>query len=376
MLSAIAEEMWRSGAFRLHVDELKLFAEYGLDRLHLPPSIVEDVKAHIPTHAVIRSADRSYSFQHERFFHFFLAYGVALHLRDQTSTTLAAVLEARELGPQVITWIVWHSRQLQTPVAASLALLSALLEPSRDGVLRSNVAALMGKFLPHLADQPFTVSSVTFVGDMLSGNTYRKVRLEHCQFWNVDLSGTVFERCEFSQCAFGDTKLDAGTRMSGSRFVDCRFTSLELGHEERGLFVPAEIDKHLEQLEASVAKTKPDGAGRPKPLSISEDAIRAVDRYVRGSLNTCDVAIEDMQDHIGELASSIAKIGITTGVLRAVTRPTSGPKKDLVRFQVDRDLLRRGRVQRTGNEAIDSFWSAVAKKYPAKQESEGKKGAS
>jgi hypothetical protein len=83
MLAAVAEEMWRAGAFRLHLDELKLAAEVGIHQLGLPPSLVEDVKAHIPTHAVIRAADRSYAFHHDLFFYYFLGYEVAVHLRNR-----------------------------------------------------------------------------------------------------------------------------------------------------------------------------------------------------------------------------------------------------------------------------------------------------
>ena len=169
MLAAIAEEMWRSGAFRLDVDELKLAAELGIHGLGLSPSVVEEVKARIPTHAVIRSANKYYTFKHERFFHFFLGYGVALHLRDEPQSALRAVLETRDLGPQIIDWIVWHSLQRQTPDAALLGWLSNLLDPSTDGALRSNVAALLAKFLPCLAGQPFKASSIVFVGEYLRG---------------------------------------------------------------------------------------------------------------------------------------------------------------------------------------------------------------
>jgi hypothetical protein len=365
MLAAIAEEMWRSGAFRLDVDELKLAAEIGIHRLGLPPSVVEDVKARIPTHAVIRSTDKRYSFQHDRFFHFFLGYEVALHLHEESQGALRAVLEARELGPQVIDWVIWHSLQFQTPLLPLLGFLLKLLEPSTDGVLRTNVAALLAKFLPKLLGQEFTASAITFVGDVFAGNTYRNVRLERCQFWNLDVSGTTFENCVFSRCLFGDIRTDEATKMSGSQFLDCSFTSLELGHEQVCLFAPVEIDQYLRTLGAAVTKTDPAAAFRAAVLAVSEEAIRAVHRYISSSVGTCDVAVEDLEDRFGEMATAVAKIGVRTGVMRQVTRPTSGPKKTLVRFQVDRDMLRRGHMQRTGNEVIDRFWSEVAGKYPA-----------
>jgi hypothetical protein len=174
---------------------------------------------------------------------------------NESRSALQAILDARELGPQIIDWVVWHSLKLQTPVPSLLAFLSKLLDPSTDGVLRSNVAALLARFLPCLAGQPFTASLVTFVGDVFAGNTFRNVRLERCKFWNLDLSGTSFDNCAFSQCVFGDIRLDAATKISGSQFLDCQFTSLELGHEQVALFAPAEIDKHLQNLGGAVTRT-------------------------------------------------------------------------------------------------------------------------
>jgi hypothetical protein len=253
MLGSIAEEMWRSGAFRLHEDELTLAAELGVERQGLTGLEVEKIKALVPTHAVIRSAEKSFSFRHDRFFHFFLAHGIAVHLRDQSTAELRPVLEARELGPQVIDWIVWDSLRLNTPVLDLLSFLSKLDDPSVGGILKGNIGALLAKFLPHLHDHAFDVKALIFVGDVFSTNRYRQVRFERCDFWTLDLCGTTFANCVFSQCAFGDLHVNEETKMPGSQFIDCRFTAgLELADDKLSLFTRAAIDARLIKLGATL----------------------------------------------------------------------------------------------------------------------------
>ena len=61
-------------------------------------------------------------------------------------------------------------------------------------------------------------------------NSYRNVRLERCQFWNVDLSGTSFENCSFSECTFGDIRLQRrGRRCLGFSSLIVASPALNLG---------------------------------------------------------------------------------------------------------------------------------------------------
>ena len=55
MLSAIAEEMWRTGAFSLDAEELKIAAEIGLAESSIPPSILPQVLDRLPTHAACQT---------------------------------------------------------------------------------------------------------------------------------------------------------------------------------------------------------------------------------------------------------------------------------------------------------------------------------
>ncbi len=369
MLGSIAEEMWRSGAFRLHKDELELAAEIGVVRLGVMGLEVDKIKALVPTHAVIRSAGQSYSFRHDRFFHFFLAYGIAVHLRDQSTAELRAILEARELGPQVIDWVIWDSLRLKTPVLDLIIFLSELDDPSVSGILKGNIAALLAKFLPHLHDHTFEVKSLMFVGDSFSANCYHQVRFERCEFWTLDLCDATFANCVFSQCAFGDLRVNEKTTMPGSEFIDCRFAGgLERSENQTSLFTRAAIDAHLKKLGATLRTNQP--APSPPPfVSVSQEAINVVERYVRCSMSTCDVSVQDLNNRFGEIAQSIAKIGMSTRVMREANRGPGGPRKMLVRFQVDRDRLLRGHLNRTGEARIDEFWAEVAKKYPGEKKS-------
>ena len=91
-----------------------------------------------------------------------------------------------------------------------------------------------------------------------------------------------------------------------------------------------------------------------------------VERFVRLSERTCDVAAEEMQEAYGEVVKVVVRVGVASGVLREVVKGVSGPKKTFYRFRVDRSKLLRGQVEMTGEETIDAFWSELGKRYPSK----------
>ena len=74
MLGAVAEEMWRSGAFSLTRDEVELAGRIGLADLNLSPSQIDDVVARLPTHGVLAlSNGKNVRFLQDSFFHYLLA---------------------------------------------------------------------------------------------------------------------------------------------------------------------------------------------------------------------------------------------------------------------------------------------------------------
>jgi hypothetical protein len=74
-----------------------------------------------------------------------------------------------------------------------------------------------------------------------------------------------------------------------------------------------------------------------------------------------------MEHRFGEVAQSIAKIGLRTEVFRQINKHPSGPKMTFVRFKIKRDLLLRGQGGNSGDSCIDNFWAEVERRYPRRK---------
>jgi len=88
---------------------------------------------------------------------------------------------------------------------------------------------------------------------------------------------------------------------------------------------------------------------------------------VKASDRTRDVAVEELEENRGDVAAVIAKYGTETGVMRPINKGVRGPKKQFVRFSVNRERLLRGQVGVVGDEATDTFWAALERKFPPRQ---------
>jgi hypothetical protein len=368
VVSSIAEEMWRTGAFRLQEDELRIAAELGTLRLADASLEVEKIKALAPTHAVFKSQDGAFSFRHDKFFRFFLGFGCSGLLLREAREDLVPILEAREFDPEVIDWVIWNLQRAKADINKVLRFLTSVntqakVSSGTVGALESNLSGLMAKLLP-LGGEPISVVGFTATGNLLVGEAYKSVVFSEWSFWNCDWSKTKFVDCVFDRCRFGDVELDDKTTFAGVRFAHCQFTSgFEFGEEEV-LFDPIRIEAKLVGMGAKVEHLMESSSTNPKPPAASKEAMRVVNRFIVKSLGTCDVAIEDINSSTRDLVDTIAKIGVEAGVMRMVTRQTSGPRKEFVRFTVDRDRLRKACASRSGDAAIDSFWTRIAEEYP------------
>ena len=358
VLGVIAEEMWRSGAFRITLDELRVATEIGLSEAKVVADKVEEVLARMPTHAALTTRDRGISFLHDRFFHYFLGCHVAALLARRDKTALDQALLSREFSPQMVEWVQWRWKQLNDSASRVVEFLNEFGSGTAEGMVASNAALLIAALLRDHKGK-VEVTKKTFVGNALIGGAYADVRFVECQFWHVDLTGTRFQRCMFENCKFGDLRVDGDTRFDQSVLDKSSFTSVDFGGAYT-VFSPSEIDKMLAKMGAKTIAAAVVEVVKPR---VHADALKCVERFLRASDRTCDVAIEDMEEDY-EDASTVANIGLRTAVLRSVSKPASGPKRTFVRFKIDRDRLLPGQLRKTGDSAIDDFWNEMATKFP------------
>ena len=202
-----------------------------------------------------------------------------------------------------------------------------------------------------------------FIGNALIGGKYSEARFVECQFWHVDLSGAKFQKCTFVGCEFGDLRVSGDTRFDGSTLDRCQFTNVDVS-TQMTVFAPEEIEKTLAGMGAKTVKP-PGTEPPPKKPRVTVDAIKCVERFLRASERTCDVAIEDVEEDCKE-AGAVARAGLQAGLFRSVSKQARGPKKTFVRFTTDREKVLPGQLTPTGDSAIDAFWNDLAIKFPAR----------
>lgn len=362
VLGAVAEEMWRSGAFWLDATEVRIAAEIGLAELGMPRLQIESVAERAPTHAALLGRDGRYEFLHDRFLRFFLGQRLARHLLANETEPALRLLQARELDPDTIAWTAYFCKEGEFSAQEVVGLLNEVACRVSDIACTTNTGRLFAKLLEdHDTGQEVPVAGLSFVGNPFAHRSYKRIAFEGCNFWHIDLSGTEFVDCSFAQCHFGDIRINGETRLTNCTFAGHDIGSVE-AEEGLALYMPDQIVSALEGLGANFVDIEERHEEEPEK-KIAPEALKCVYRYVRCSESTCDVAVEEVAEKFGDIADDVAKIGLRHGVFRSVDRNTSGRPKQFVRFMTDRELLLQGQAKKTGRTEIDSFWEEMRQEY-------------
>jgi hypothetical protein len=363
MLSTIAEEMWRSGAFRLDAEELRIAGELGLSQLAIAREAVAEAVNKLPTHAALSVRDGQYAFVHDQFLYHFLAHRIAHLLSAEDLYSLREIFRARELSPPIVDWVVWAYCTRGCEMSTALKSLSAVRQGQADPTLDSNAARVCAALLAHAEpNRAVEVVGYTFVGDVFKDRVYTRLTFRNCRFWHLDLSSTRLSDCRFQSCALGDIMVDEATSLRSCVFEDSSIDRVETP-ELGTFFAPRDVERALCRLGAQFVGPAPVAVTEQAPIAGSE-AIQIAERFVRASARTCDVAVEEMESRFGHEAQVVARIGVESGVFKEVSKGVSGPRRTFVRFAVDRDRLLEGQLGPTGDSIVDRFWAAVAKRFP------------
>jgi hypothetical protein len=361
MLGAVAEEMWRSGAFTFDRDELRIAAEIGLTDGGFTRTTISDALERIGTHAALQTTTRGFTFLHDRFLHYFLAYRMQKWLR-RADETIVEALAARELPPSVVEWICWAIGQDTVLVVSIVPFLNRLLEKSSEGVGHENIGYLAVQLLNGTRPEaPVALVGHTIAGEALAHISLANVEFRNCRFWSVDIDESSLSSCSFISCQFGDTRITRKVVIDSVAFVDCSLSSLEI-EGQGSFFSPEEIAERLTTIGVTVSQAR----GQPavqKLAPIREDVAKLVEKAVKASERTCDVALEELVSD-QKLTNFIIRTGEEKTVLREISKDVSGPKRRFVRFSVDRNKLLRGKSELTGDQRIDGFWNDLRSRYP------------
>lgn len=363
VLGAIAEQMWSTGVLAFSADELRLSAEIGLSELNASSEIVAYVKDRIPTHAVIASRGRQYSFFHDQFMNYFLGHRIAVLLSQNKAKAVGDLLRFKDFAPVMGEWVSYHLHESYANLTRAAQCLDSmrsamaldptanmnhgqLLVPMLDVRLRPAEAASP---LPNVSGS--TLSGQTFLGRRLVGQTFSE-----CKFWNCEMEGSYIENTQFVSCVFAGVSFDDKSTLVGVSFQQCEFERFRFGEEP--VFEPGGIERRLEKMGARIIRPQAPAAATPAPWRPSEEVSQCLEWIVDRSVDTCDVAEEVIVDKFGKLGKRVVRLGLETGVLKLnPTKNAGGPRKTFVRFEVDRERLMR--TFAADGSAIGRFWKGV-----------------
>lgn len=365
MLGAVAEEMWRSGAFSLTREEVELAGRIGLNDLRLSPTQVDDFSARLPTHGLLAvTLGKSVKFLQDSFFYYLLGQRLGMNVCRRDPESVSGILRKGELPPVVVQWAIWRIRKDE---AASHEALVWLLQTAsawkEHGAVPNNLGQIFGAAAAAEPVDEIVVQGAQFFGEALRGVQVQNVRFSQCAFWVADLSQTRLANCEFDDCQFENVRLDRETSLAGSLIKqNCRFGSIEIA-DHSGLFDPAEILLELRGRGANVEENvvgKPTGTQHRR--NVSTVVIRCLDKFRRAK--TWDIALDDLEDRLGTEVRRVAQLAVQCGVMRESSRDTSGGRKTFYRFTVDRERLFAGQLGTTGDQLIDAFWEMLEREMP------------
>lgn len=362
LLSGLAEEMWRSGAFRLGVEEVQLAAELALDRLGLPMATREKVVTRAATHAALMPKEGGFAFVHDRFFYYYLSRRIVALLVSGDSANLRALLEPKELVSDVVVWLNWlivRDGQSVQPVLSTVLELAKLQSPLK--LLETNVAHLLGIMLTR-SEEPVTLDDIVFAGDDLRGGRYRKLTFQRCKLWEIDLSGTALEECSFMSCDISSMRIDTATRFTGTKFYNSIIRAVDV-MGERILFDPDEFWQLLRSRGGSHQAIEDVEERAALAKRVNPSVVDFVAWLIRRTRRASDIAMDEIEPEFGH-AKRVVKIGLEKGVWKEHEKTTRGPRRTFIRFAVDKQLLLRGQAELVGDIRVDGFWEGLAKSFP------------
>jgi len=360
VLCTIAEDMFRTGAFFLRADEVRLAAQIALGELKTPSANITDAVERVPTHAFLQNTERGYRFAHDKFLHYFLGTRLGYLCVARTDEFIKC-LSDKEITPEITEWAVSHLACLEVAQieVAKQIIEKTPVEPS-DG-LRANLGILLPQILDGAKCEGVIVfRGIIFSGDTLSGTNLSGVVFSECSFVNIDLADTSLSACEFFRCKFDTVAISETTVLAGSHLEGCDVGALHLSNREKTFYSPQEITERIVLLGATVGSTEELIQERVLADDIPADAIDVVERLVRASNKGWDVCIEEFSEKWGPLGAAAIDIALRYKILRTWNRDTGGPRRHFVRFQIDRNRLLQSLREPSVESQIEGFWRDLA----------------
>jgi hypothetical protein len=355
-------EMWENGVRQLSESDLRTIALLVAENSDLDAGQAVQLETKVTSYAGFRqrrgthSSQSTFAFEHEVYFEHFLGYALGRLMRESRLDELVRFLD-RGVIPEAVA-------------AASIKRYSSeqALDPSLlrcpSGVNFENRRRNLGSLVLAYAREMQPISNATIHGlsfwDVSSGPArMERVRLEGCQFVDVDLRGVQFEGCEATACEFDGIALDESSHM-GIACLHPGVNIKRINYEPSGhMYAPSAIAALLKRLGAPLPEERNE---QPAFSAHAQELIALLERIARAYQRTTILYEKDDRRHQAILSSphwpELRALLIEHGVVAAEEREAKGANVTAYRLRANPDELLTGDLE-DGHSSTTGLWKAL-----------------
>ncbi|MCY4372777.1 MAG: pentapeptide repeat-containing protein [Spirochaetaceae bacterium] len=358
LLAEVALEMWVSETAVLKSDIFDGIADLYADACGMDVRTTNQIRERIRHHAlIVPAADtgKSYRFDHDEFFHFFLGEAVA-HTVDRGDVVnlrrVFRIARLPELSVDVAARVVFSNDRGGRKAIDTLNTACAT-EP-RASFVKDNSGSLSMRLIDCACDAgQFVIKSMSFPVDSLRSRTIRNVEFRDCYFQRTDLTKTDISSCDFRNCQFGQIDFSGLVGIRQSKMEGCEVFSVVRSVDETAIFAPTVIERILQQKGFEVSVRRQEGNGNGVREITPDRHLVLAERICRAFLRSTGVNEHTIRQRLGREAGAFFDTILPTlmdhGVVVEVEYRGSGQQR---RFQLGVPL---DAVQRSIEQANGSF---------------------
>ena len=353
-----ASEMWEAEARQLSGDDLRTLTELVSEEFGLGSDEAAQFATKVTSYAGFRpgrgGARADFSFEHEVYFDYFLGRGVYRLLRDSRIDDLLLSLDRGVIPETVASAAVHALGDAAVPDARLLRASSGIRFENRRRNLGTLVMAYAREVRP-LED--IAIQGLSFVDLTAGAARFKQVHFEGCEFFGVDLGGTVFTDCDGRSSKFH------GLKLSNLSHLDIQ--GLHPGgnvgsvhHDETGeLYAPHDVGAVLAKLGAPAETQAPPPPSYSKEAQVLIQLLHHVARAYRRTniMYQADAHLHPIFD--SKFWPQLRRLLLQHGIVSEEVRSAKGSKGVAYRLRVNVDELLTGQTARDlPAGAISDMW--------------------
>ena len=366
LLAEVAHEMWICETSALRAEVLESVVDMYAESNAMTTSTTNQIRERVKQHALIVESDttqRSFRFDHDEFYHFFLGEAISIMMLGQD---LAGLRYTFGIGRLPALTVDSAARRFTRNGGTPNQLISTMndvceTEPHASFV-RENAGTLVIRAVTGLGvDERMAVRRLAFPVDALRAVKIRDIDFFDCSFQRTDLVDTRMVDCNFERCQFGEIDLSDLSSVTRTMFNRCDFFSVVKSSNETATFAPALINAVLQRAGFGVYSEAMNEETDPDIETIRSEQLAIAERFFRTFYRSTGINEDALRHRLGRSAGlffdEVLPALLQRHVLKEVQYVGSGQQR---RFRLNVSL---GGVQEAierSNGNFDRFLGHVA----------------